>query len=45
MDTDKDGIISKKEAETTHLKDFFDNQDANKDGQSRATSGTRSSSS
>jgi outer membrane protein assembly factor BamB len=32
MDTDKDGIISKKEAETTQLKDFFDNQDANKDG-------------
>ena len=31
-DTDKDGALSKAEAETTGFKDLFDNQDANKDG-------------
>ena len=31
-DDDKDGKISKKEAEKTFMKDFFDNNDTNKDG-------------
>lgn len=31
-DTDKDGILSKDESQKTQLKDFFDVQDANKDG-------------
>lgn len=31
-DTDKDGILSKEESLKTSLKDFFDIQDANKDG-------------
>ena len=31
-DTDKDGILSKEESLKTQLKDFFDIQDANKDG-------------
>ena len=31
-DTDKDGTLSKEEAEKTDFKDLFDNQDANKDG-------------
>lgn len=31
-DTDKDGALSKAEAEKTGFKDLFDNQDANKDG-------------
>jgi outer membrane protein assembly factor BamB len=33
MDTDKDGSVSKAEAAETEMKDFFDNQDGNKDGQ------------
>ncbi len=32
-DADHDGAISKIESEKTMIKDFFDNQDANKDGQ------------
>jgi outer membrane protein assembly factor BamB len=31
-DTDKDGILSKEESLKTQMKDFFDVQDANKDG-------------
>jgi outer membrane protein assembly factor BamB len=31
-DDDKDGAVSKQEAEDTFLKDFFSNQDINKDG-------------
>lgn len=31
-DADKDGTISRKEAEKTMLEDFFDTQDANRDG-------------
>ena len=31
-DADKDGILSKEESQKTRLKDFFDIQDANKDG-------------
>ena len=31
-DTDKDGTLSKEEAEKTGFKDLFDNQDSNKDG-------------
>ena len=31
-DTDGDGVLSKAEADKTDLKDFFDNQDTNKDG-------------
>lgn len=31
-DTNKDGVISKEEAEKTFMKGFFDNFDANKDG-------------
>ena len=32
LDKDGDGAISKAEAQTSQLKDFFDNQDLNKDG-------------
>src|SRR5262245_22117345 len=32
LDKDGDGAISKNEAQNSQLKDFFDNQDANKDG-------------
>jgi outer membrane protein assembly factor BamB len=31
-DTDKDGVLSKEEAEKTQMKDFFDSSDMNKDG-------------
>ena len=31
-DTNKDGVLSKEESLKTHIKDFFDIQDANKDG-------------
>lgn len=31
-DTDGDGVLSKAESEKTQMKDFFDNQDTNKDG-------------